>query len=107
MNRFIITNVTHTTEQDKYTTDPYMNRFSASMSHQSFEITLKPMDVNEHTLFKLENIAIAGRTLSLQDTEYSDFMEPFKYEFIEFMIDKHPDKLLSDPKAWDRLRGKS
>ena len=109
-NRFIVTNVEHRVEQEQYqvsVADPYMHRNVGALQHQSFEITLRPMDVNENTMFKLNNIAKAGRTVTSQDTEYEDYMEPYKSEFIEFMMDKHPEKLLADPKAWDRLVGRS
>ncbi|RLC48848.1 MAG: hypothetical protein DRH57_01535 [Candidatus Cloacimonadota bacterium] len=111
-NRFIVTNVEHRTEPEQYqisVADPYMNGFRETIQrqHQSFELTLRPMDVDENTMFKLNNIARAGRTVSLQDTEYVDFMEPFKQQFIEFMMDKHPEKILSDPKAWDNLLGRN
>ena len=111
-NRFIVTNVEHRIEPAQYqlsVSDPYRYSSPSQMhkQYQSFELTLQPVDVNENTAFKLKNIAKAGRTVSLQDTEYSDYMEPFKNEFIEFMMEKHPEKLLSDPKAWDRLLGRS
>lgn len=111
-NRFIVTNVEHRVEAEmqyaSVSMDPYSRGFQDPRTHyQSFELTLKPMDVDENTLFKLNNIAQAGRTVTLQDTEYDDFMEPFKNEFIEFMMDRHPEKLLADPKAWDRIMGRS
>ena len=108
-NRFIVTNVEHRVEaEERSVIDPYMGGFRDSMQrqHQSFELTLRPMDVNENTLFKLKNIAQAGRTVTLNDTEYNDYLEPFRKEFIDFMMDKHPEKILADPKAWDRLLGR-
>ena len=111
-NRFIVTNVEHRVDENQLygsVATQYMTGFRESIQrqHQSFELTLKPMDVDENTMDKLNNIARAGRTVTLNDTEYVDFMEPFKREFIEFMMDKHPEKVLADPKAWDRLLGRN
>jgi len=87
-NKFIVTNVEHRVEaEQQYASivDPYSQRFqSPQRQHQSFELTLQPTDVDENTMFKLQNIAKAGRTVILQDTEYADFMEPFRHEFIDF-----------------------
>ena len=54
---------------------------------------------------KLANIVEAGRTVVLNDTEYNNFIEPFKREFIEFMMEKYPERLMADTKAWEILRG--
>jgi hypothetical protein len=110
LNKFIVTNVEHRVEAAQYNlnmADPYMSRMDSAQQYHTFELTLQPTDVNKNTMFKLQNIAQAGRTVSLQDTEYADFMEPFKKEFITFMMDKHPEKIISDPKAWDRLLGRT
>ena len=109
-NKFIVTNVEYRTKPEQYQTlgvDPYMSIMNSVQQYHAFELTLQPIDVNESTMFKLNNIVRAGRVVTLNDTEYVDFMEPFKQEFIEFMMDKHPEKVLADPKAWDRLLGRN
>jgi len=108
---FIITNVENRIEHAHQSymdisMDPY-GPSRMTQQHMSFELTLRPEHADEQTYRKLGNIAQAGRTVTLNDTEYVDFLEPFRNEFIDFMMDKHPEKIISDPKSWDRLLGRS
>jgi len=83
--------------------NPYMSHYE---SRHGLEITLRSVDIDEQTMRKLGNIHQAGRSVSIQDTEYMEYVEPFKNEFINFMMDKYPEKIISDPKGWDKLLGK-
>jgi len=111
MNEFIITNIETKMEHDYSMSgnhsfisaqDPFAQ--ASYQTRPTMEITLKPRCADEEMMRKIMNISQAGRTVTLNDTEYNDFIEPFKNEFIEFMMDKHPEKLMADPKAWDILR---
>jgi len=110
MNEFIITEVQHRVHAE------HSFDYMAQLGHNSsmsinynqvptVELTLRPKHPCEQTMKKLANIVEAGRTVVLNDTEYNNFIEPFKREFIEFMMEKYPERLMADTKAWEILRG--
>lgn len=109
-NEFLITNLTTKMDMDySYNPPSIENPFNPIMReqiiHKAFEITVRPLgDVNEVGR-KLINILNAGRKIIINDAAYNDFVEPFKHEFIEFMMEKYPEKIIANPKDWDRLLG--
>jgi len=107
MNKFVITDFKTMMESSpqisRYASieDPYMSTYE---TYQSFEITLRPAGrVDKSIARKLNNVIQAGKTVELNTTEYADFVKPYKNEFIEFMTERYPDRLLGDPKAWDAI----
>lgn len=107
MNKFIITDIkTYMDRQAHYgavSASPYSMPMGVEEVIHTFELTLKPQYGSEETLRKLHNVVQAGKTVSLETTEYADFMRPFQREFIEFMEERHPDKLIGNQKAWEAL----
>lgn len=114
MNEFIITNIETKMDHDyvvsSMSSNQFLDPFDIHQSYQtgpSIKITLEPRYPDEKSMRKIHNIYQGGRTVSLQDTRYADYIEPFRGQFIEFMMDKHPEKILADPKSWDRLLGRT
>ena len=109
MNKFIITDFQHREVQPTLMPmmdDPFRPHHERIQNHMSFEMTIRPIEIDESSMKKLYNIHKSRRTIELNDSEYADFTEPFRIEFIEFMMEKHPDRILADPEAWDRLVGR-
>lgn len=99
MNKFIITSINPV--------DNYFGLDSTICNHPLvFELTLRPVEIDNKSLEKLHDIIKDRRVVTLNDSEYAHFMEPFKDEFIQFMMEKYPDKILSNPESWDMLKGK-
>lgn len=111
MNEFLITEMRTTMDRDPYLhapsiADPYNPIMTSHTVYQAFELTLRPLGDAGEVGRKLNNILRAGRKVTLNDTEYDTYMEPFKAEFLDFMMEKHPEKIIADPEAWERLLGR-
>jgi hypothetical protein len=108
MNRFLITDIRTISEQmPDYgmprmasISDPYMSSYEV---RNTFEITLRAVVADDDGAMKLNNILKAGRTVELNDSEYMDYVEPFKNEFIEFMMEKYPERIIAGTEAWEKL----
>ena len=81
--------------------DPYAYT-SQEVTH-TYEVTLVAVNPDLESARKLNNIKQAGRTVELNDSEYMNYIEPFKNEFIEFMMEKYPEKIIAGTEAWEKL----
>jgi len=101
MNKFLISNIEF---EDAFNFGG--NSFHGSNS-PNIRLELRSVEFNNADIKKLSNIMKSNRTISLNDTAYNNWVEPFKNEFKEFLLDKHPEKILLDVKGFEQLFGAS
>jgi len=101
MNEFIITDIRTQMNYDEIPFNGYTQVDGIGMP--SVELTLRPRTPNTELLRKLSNIVQEGRTVILNDAEYHSLLDEFKDEFIIFMNEKYPEKILTNPESWDKL----
>lgn len=102
MNKFLITQISFAPRQDFHMSGNYV-----IMGNPPELITMEmhAIDLGDETMRKLHNIISAGRPVSINDSEYMDWIEPFKAEFKEFLVEKHPEKILKDQAGFNKLFG--
>jgi len=101
MNEFIITDIRTQMDYNEMSFNGYTQ--IDGMGVPSVELTLRPRIPDTELLRKLSNIVQAGRTVILNDAEYHSLLGEFKDEFIIFMNEKYPEKVLAKPESWDKL----
>jgi len=52
-----------------------------------------------------ETDSIDDASVSINNTDYMDWLEPFKNEFKEFLLERYPDKIVQDQAGFNRLFG--
>ena len=76
MNTFRIVELNH--RMDETLNYDYINSGGHSIQIPKVELTLIPVSMNDDFLFKLANISSKNRTITINDNEYADYLEPFK-----------------------------
>lgn len=100
---FVITNIEYGMDHMPYDlSDPFKPQYKSPC----LEMNLKSINITNESMRKITNIYQNVRKVSIQDTDYIDYMEPFKNEFIEFMMEKHPEKIISNLQGWNKLLGR-
>ena len=93
MNEFIITEVEFSS-QNNYFQD-YIE------TPQRIILKLETLNITSELIRKINNIIKTQRTVTINDTKYNKHIEPFKKEFIEFLKEKYPDKILKNIDEWN------
>lgn len=70
----------------------------------SLELLVLEWDLN--SIEKLNTHFKYNKPVKIESCEYDIWVEPFKKEFKEFLEEKYPDKILSDPKGFEIMFGK-
>jgi hypothetical protein len=102
MNKFIIKSFNMEHSESPFVAGSFM---MASNIGPILHLDLVSLDITGDQIRKLNNIVEAHKPVSINTTEYMDWLEPFKNEFKEFLHMYHPDKILKDPKGYTILFG--
>ena len=109
MNEFIITEIKEMQERSFVNADICYNHgmyspHVAQEVHPTVEITIRPTHPDSTLLRKISRIFQDQRSITVNDTQYSKHMEPFKGEFMEFMMENYPEKIIANSEEWQYLK---
>lgn len=103
MANFIIQEVS--TNNNYMTTSKYGSSSVHYGAAPQIEVTLRLIDPDPYTMKNLKELIEQQKPVDLVDTDFDKSMKKFSKEFEEFMMERHPDKLIKNSKSWSKLKG--
>lgn len=99
--RFLVKGLSIDKERNYYTA----SQQHCAMSEELWSISMNviPYNSDENAADLFLSVVNCGRIITL--TDYEDYVEPFKEEFKEFLLERYPEKIMSNQTNFNQLFG--
>lgn len=82
-----------------------LSLYSSAMPKKRYTLELQCIDFNDRDIEKFTHLLKYNRVVAVDEYNVISAMSKFKDEFHEFMMEKHPDKILKNSESFRFLFG--